>query len=68
MNPRTTALILVGYQNDYFAKDGILRGVIEPASSVDSVLAASVALLNALAPTAASLISTPIVLTPDYRA
>jgi nicotinamidase-related amidase len=62
-------LILVGYQNDYFAKDGILRGVIEPASSVDAVLAASVSLLKALAPTAASLnTSTPIVLTPDYRA
>jgi nicotinamidase-related amidase len=68
MNPSTTALILVGYQNDYFAKDGILRGVIEPASSVDSVLTASVALLRSLAPTAASLISTPLVLTPDYRA
>jgi nicotinamidase-related amidase len=68
MNPATTALIMVGYQNDYFAKDGILRGVIEPASSVDDVLAASLALLRALAPTEASLISTPIVLTPDYRA
>ncbi|MEN9632838.1 MAG: hypothetical protein RL077_1242, partial [Verrucomicrobiota bacterium] len=29
MNPATTALILVGYQNDYFAANGILRGVIE---------------------------------------
>jgi len=29
MNPNTTAIILVGYQNDYFAADGILRGVIE---------------------------------------
>ncbi len=68
MNPATTALIMVGYQNDYFAKDGILRGVIEPASSVDAVLAASLALLRSLAPTPVSLISTPIVLTPDYRA
>lgn len=28
MDPRHTALILVGYQNDYFAKNGILRGVV----------------------------------------
>ncbi|MEI6459521.1 MAG: cysteine hydrolase family protein [Pseudomonadota bacterium] len=68
MNPSQTAVILVGYQNDYFAQNGILRGVIEPQSSVDSVLAASLAFLRALAPTAASLIATPIVLTPDYRA
>ena len=26
MNPDTTALILVGHQNDFFATDGILRG------------------------------------------
>jgi nicotinamidase-related amidase len=68
MNPSKTAVILVGYQNDYFAQDGILRGVIEPVSSVDAVLTHSIAFLHALAPTDVTLISTPIVLTPDYRA
>ena len=32
MDPNTTALILVGYQNDYFASNGILRGVVEEAN------------------------------------
>lgn len=68
MNPDSTAIILVGYQNDYFAKDGILRGVIEDPTSVDSVLANTVAFIEAVADTGMSIISTPIVLEPDNRA
>jgi nicotinamidase-related amidase len=68
MKSAETALILVGYQNDYFAKDGILRGVVEEPGRVDTVLANSLALIARLAKTDAQIISTPIVLTPDYRA
>lgn len=68
MDPRSTALILVGYQNDYFAADGILRGVVEEPNRVDSVLANSLALVGAMARTSTPIIATPIVLTPDYRA
>lgn len=68
MNPETTAVILVGYQNDYFAKDGILRGVVEDPTTVDLVLKRTLEFIRAAAPTALTLISTPIVLAPDYRA
>ncbi|MFN8622973.1 MAG: cysteine hydrolase family protein [Chloroflexota bacterium] len=68
MDPRTTALVLVGYQNDYFAKDGILRPVIEAPNSVDMVLANTLELISAVAHTDMTIISTPIVLEPDYRA
>jgi nicotinamidase-related amidase len=68
MDPKTTALILVGYQNDYFAKDGILRGVVEEPNRVDSVLASSLAFIGEAAKTPMTIISTPIVLEPDYRA
>lgn len=68
MDPRTTALILVGYQNDYFAQDGILRGVVEEPNRVDRVLAGTLALIEAAAETEMTIISTPIVLEPDYRA
>ncbi len=68
MDYKHTALILVGYQNDYFAKDGILRGVVEEPGRVDEVLANTLALIGRLVPTEVSIISTPIVLTPDYRA
>lgn len=68
MDYKQTALILVGYQNDYFAKNGILRGVVEEPGRVDDVLEKTLALIKRLAPTEASILSTPIVLTPDYRA
>ena len=68
MDYQHTALILVGYQNDYFAQDGILRGVVEEPGRVDEVLHNTLALITRLAPTDITIISTPIVLTPDYRA
>ncbi len=68
MNPATTAVILVGYQNDYFARDGILRGVIEDPKTVDSVLANTLSFIRAASHTPLTIISTPISLTPDYRA
>lgn len=68
MNPSTTALILVGYQNDYFAKDGILRGMFEEPGSVDSVLDHTLHLIRELASTDALIVATPIVLDADYRA
>jgi nicotinamidase-related amidase len=68
MDPKTTAVVLVGFQNDYFAANGILRGVVEEPNRVDEVLANSLALVTALAATDVTIIATPIVLTPDYRA
>lgn len=68
MNLKTTAVILVGYQNDYFAKNGILRTVVEEPNRVDSVLANSLAFIRAMVPTPLTFIATPIVLDPAYRA
>ena len=34
MIPNQTALILIGYQNDYFAQDGILHQFIEESSAL----------------------------------
>jgi nicotinamidase-related amidase len=68
MDPRKTATIFVGYQNDYFAKDGILRGVVEEPTRVDEVLQNTLNFIRAVQHTPMTLISTPIVLAPDYRA
>ena len=68
MKLNSTALILVGYQNDYFAQNGILRGVVEEPGRVDTVLANTLNLINELKDKDLSMISTPIVLNPDYRA
>jgi nicotinamidase-related amidase len=68
MDLSKTALILVGYQNDYFAQSGILRSVVEEPGRVDAVLKNTMTLVARLAPTPITMVSTPIVLTPDYRA
>lgn len=68
MSPESTALILVGYQNDYFAANGILRGVVEEPNRIDSVLACTLDLIRATLSTGLTIIATPIVLEPEYRA
>ena len=65
MEAKKRALILIGYQNDYFAEDGILREVIEESSRVTGVLKNTVALLKELR--GMLVISTPIIFTDDYN-
>jgi nicotinamidase-related amidase len=67
MDTKHTAIVLVGYQNDYFASDGILRGVVEEVDRVDKVLANTMDLLKAAIDAGVTVISTPIILTSDYR-
>ncbi len=62
-----TAIILIGYQNDYFAADGALVGALEDAEWRVEMLANTVKLLESVSDTEALLISTPIVFTPDYE-
>ncbi len=66
MNPEQTALVLIGYQNDYFSPEGILHGVFEDPDWVEEVKANTLDLLRALAPSAVTIVSTPICFTPDY--
>jgi nicotinamidase-related amidase len=63
---RKTAVLLVGFQNDYFSSDGILRGVIEESRRVTRALVHTVELLEKLEDTPALLVETPIVFTENY--
>jgi nicotinamidase-related amidase len=67
MESHKTALILIGYQNDYFSPSGILYGVIEESSKVTNVIANTVHLLQCLASTPALIITTPIFFTSNYE-
>jgi nicotinamidase-related amidase len=67
ISQENTALILIGYQNDYFAVNGILHNVVEESSKVTNVLANTVHLIGQLLPTSILLISTPILFTPNYE-
>ncbi len=64
---RKTALVLIGYQNDYFADDGILVGALEDAPWRRAMLKNTVEMLDALVASSMLIVSTPIVFTPDYR-
>ena len=68
MNFKEIAVVLVGYQNDYFAENGILKAVVEEPGRVDEVLKNTISLLEKLVATEATILATGIVLTPSYRA
>ena len=61
-----TCFIFIGFQNDYFRTDGILRSAIEEGGDADRALERSVALLDRLVGTEALLVTTPIIFTEGY--
>jgi hypothetical protein len=67
MDTRTTALILVGFQNDAFAPYGILRGMLPDQDRIDTALTNTVELIRRVESTDMLIVSTPIVLARDYR-
>ena len=66
MSPNGTALILIGYQNDYYHPKGVLHGYLEGSDYVRRSLQTTIALIERLAPTAVSIVETPIRFTEDY--
>jgi nicotinamidase-related amidase len=66
MNHARTALILIGYQNDYFAPNGVLRPVVEGEASIPTCLVNTLRLLDRVAPLPVEVVSTPILFTPNY--
>jgi nicotinamidase-related amidase len=67
MNPASAAIILIGFQNDYFAADGILHGVLEDPNGCKQSLQNTLDLLSALQTSGLHFISTPIIFTPTYE-
>lgn len=67
MTPKNTALILIGFQNDYFAQDGILSGVVEESAKATNTVENTVKLLQNLVKTPTLIISTPIFFTQNYE-
>ena len=67
MQDAKTALLLIGFQNDYFSKDGLLYGAIENPQVVENVIINTTNLLEALADTEVLIVETPVKFTSDYR-
>lgn len=66
MNLKRTALLLIGFQNDYFSPDGILNGVIEASSKVTGVKENTLRLLEDRGQDFGVVVSTPIFFTENY--
>ena len=62
-----TALVLIGYQNDYFHEDGVLYQVIEESAKATQVVKNTVKLLQDLIETPLHILMTPIIFTPNYE-
>jgi nicotinamidase-related amidase len=67
MKATETALVLIGFQNDYFSKDGILRCVIEESAETNKVLENTLRLVDHLSSTDTLILETPILFTNDYN-
>lgn len=66
MDLSRTALLLIGFQNDYFHPKGILHNVFENKVQLDAVLSNTCKVIEAFANSEALIIETPINFTPDY--
>jgi nicotinamidase-related amidase len=55
-----TAIVFIGFQNDYFSPEGILRSVIEESATHSRTLSNTLRLIDALKDTAVTLLQTPI--------
>lgn len=67
MEAQKTAVILIGYQNDYFSPDGLLNSVIEASAKVTHALENTVSLLQQLESSDVLIVSTPIFFTEEYK-
>ena len=66
MLAKSTALIRIGYQNDYFANNGILKSVLTGSPTPNDVMSNTIDLLKALESSAMAIFTTPIVFTTGY--
>lgn len=67
MDTTNTAIVLIGFQNDYFAVDGVLKSFLEPECAAATVLENTVAVIDALKDSATLIISTPIAFSNNYH-
>jgi nicotinamidase-related amidase len=67
MKSDQTALLLIGYQNDYFSPQGALHCVIEESARLNNVLCNTATLLNAISSSSVLSVATPIFFTSTYE-
>ena len=61
------ALLLIGYQNDYFAANGVLQAVVEESVKANNVLENTLKIVDKALEQNVSVYATPIKFNDDYR-
>jgi ureidoacrylate peracid hydrolase len=67
MNPKTTALILIEYQNDFTTEGGSLHEAVKPVMESTNMLDNTVATVKAARDLGAAIVFVPISFSPDYH-
>lgn len=66
MGHNNTAVILIGFQNDYFHQDGVLHDALESTVAIENVLKNTINLIERIKDSKALIINTPIIFTETY--
>ena len=67
IDPQTTALVLIGFQRDYFSPEGVLHGVVEESHRVSGTLDNTLAFIEAYQDSEMLMVNTPIVFSELYE-
>lgn len=66
MNPKTTALVMIEYQNDFTSPGGVFYEAVKPVMDSTQMLANSVSLLTAARDAGVTIMHTPITFAEGY--
>ena len=67
MDPKTTALVLIEFQNDFTSEGGTLHGAVKPVMESSNMLANAVETAKQARALGATIIHAPITFADDYR-
>lgn len=67
MSPHKIALLLIGFQKDYFDPDGILYPVVEESHRISGTLEHTIQVIDAIINTSITIVNTPIVFSETYH-
>ena len=67
VSPRNTALLLIGFQRDYFDPDGILYSVVEESHRISGTLEHTIQVIDSILDTPITIVNTPIVFSESYH-
>ena len=67
LDPATTALILIEYQNDFTSEGGVFHDAVEPVMESTNMLAKTVELVDAARKAGVTIMHAPITFVPGYH-